>query len=55
MATLFYNIRYYDEMTDKADDSGADGAKTQTLEAEMKAAISVRKRNGRVDLFNQED
>ena len=43
MVTLFYNIRNYDEMTDKAGDCGAKGARMQNLEAEMKAAIPVRK------------
>lgn len=55
MVPLFYNIRCYDEMTDKIDDGGAKGAKKQNLEAEMKAAIPVRKRIAMFDLFNRED
>ena len=42
-------------MIDTADDGGAHGAKMQDLEAEMKAAIPVRKRTGMLDLFNQEE
>ena len=54
MVPLFYNISCYDEMTDKIDDGGAKGAKMQNLEAEMKAAIPVRKRIAMFDLFNRE-
>ena len=46
VVTLFYSIRCYHKMTDIVDDGGAQGAKMQDLEAEMKAAIPVRKRTG---------
>ena len=43
VASLFYSTRYYDDITDEADDGGAKGAKMQNLEAEMEAAIPVQK------------
>ena len=55
VVSLFYNIRCYDEMTDKTDDGGAKGAKMQNLEGVMKAAIPVRKRIAMFDLFNRDD